>query len=57
MAEPPRYPAHGDDASGPADTEQTSSTSAWTKVLIVIFGVLVVTAIVLHLVLGGGPRH
>ena len=57
VAEPPRYPDRGDGASGPADSESTRSTSLWTKVLIVIFGLLIVIALVAHLVVGGGPRH
>jgi hypothetical protein len=31
--------------------------SIWTKVLIVLLGLLVVIALVAHLVVGGGPRH
>jgi hypothetical protein len=57
VPEPPRYPDRGDDASGPSDAESTRSTSTWTKVLIVVLGLLVVIALVAHLVAGGGPRH
>ncbi len=56
MADPPLYPDRGDD-TGASDTESTTSMSLWTKVLIVVFGALVAIALVLHLVLGGGPRH
>ncbi|HMG25973.1 MAG TPA: hypothetical protein VKH36_04075 [Acidimicrobiia bacterium] len=57
MTEPPRYPEHEHDTSGSADVESTPRQSIWTKVLVVVFGVLVALALVLHLVLGGGPRH
>jgi hypothetical protein len=57
VPEPPRYPDCGDDASGSSDSESTRRTSIWTKVLIVVLGLLVVIALVAHLVAGGGPRH
>jgi len=57
VTEPPRHPDRGDDTSGSADPESTRSTSTWTKVLIVVLGLLVVIALVAHLVVGGGPRH
>lgn len=56
MADRPRYPDSGDDAGEP-DSGTTAGISLWMKVLIVVFGALVVIALVLHLVLGGGPRH
>jgi len=57
MTDPPRYPEHGHDTNGSADAESTPRRPIWTKVLIVVFGLLVALALVLHLVLGGGPRH
>ena len=57
MAEPPHFPDRGEDVRESSDTESTRGQSLWTKALIVLLGLLVVLAIVLHLVLGGGPRH
>jgi hypothetical protein len=57
MTEPPRHPEDGHERSGSADAESQPRQSIWKKVLIVVFGLLVALALVLHLVLGGGPRH
>jgi hypothetical protein len=57
VPEPSRYPDRGNDTSGSSDSESTRGTSIWTKVLIVVLGLLVVIALVAHLVVGGGPRH
>jgi hypothetical protein len=56
MAEPPRYPDCAT-SDGRADAESRDNASLLKKVLIVSFGLLVVIVVVLHLLLGGGPRH
>jgi hypothetical protein len=53
LADPPAYPASGDDTGAESDPEATTGTPRWVKVFGVIALVLVVL-VVLMLVVGGG---
>src|SRR6266545_1369228 len=55
VADHPRYPESGDD-TGVGPDDESKGLSLWSKVLIVVFGLLVLAALVLHLA-AGGMRH
>jgi hypothetical protein len=57
MTDPPRYPDTGKDSGAESDREATTAMSLWTKVVIVVFGLLIVLVLILHLATGGGPQH
>jgi hypothetical protein len=57
VTDPPRYPDSGDDTGLESDRESTTRRSLWTKVAIVVFGLLIVLVLILHLATGGGPQH
>jgi hypothetical protein len=57
MTDPPRYPDTGEDSGAESDQEATTAMSRWTKVLIVVFGLLIMLVLILHLATGGGPQH
>jgi len=55
VAEHPSYPESSDD-TGVGPDDESKRLSLWSKVLIVVFGLLVLAALVLHLA-AGGMRH
>jgi hypothetical protein len=57
MTDPPRYPDRGDDTGAESDREPTMAMSLWTKVVIIVFGLLIMLVLILHLATGGGPQH
>jgi hypothetical protein len=52
MPDPPRYPDSGED-TGAGPEHESGSSSLWTKVLIVIFGLVFLVVVILHLLTGG----
>jgi hypothetical protein len=56
MADTPRYQERGQDADAGPERESGAS-SRWTKVLIVVFGLLFLAVIILHLLTGGLGNH